>query len=38
VLIDPEGRIATVFPDVKPDEHDRLVLEALGELSAAATG
>jgi len=38
VLIDPEGRIATVFPDVKPDEHDQLVLEALGGLGAVASG
>jgi thioredoxin-dependent peroxiredoxin len=38
VLIDPEGEVATVFPDVKPDEHDQLVLEALGELRAAAPG
>jgi peroxiredoxin Q/BCP len=35
-LIDPDGRIATVFPDVKPDEHDQLVLGALGELGAPA--
>src|SRR4051812_20214233 len=38
VLIDPEGRIATVLPDVKPDEHDQLVLGALGELGAVASG
>jgi thioredoxin-dependent peroxiredoxin len=38
VLIDPEGQIATVFPDVKPNEHDQLVLGALGELGAAAPG
>jgi thioredoxin-dependent peroxiredoxin len=36
VLIDPDGQIATVFPDVKPDEHDELVLGALAELGAAA--
>ena len=35
-LIDPDGRIATVFPDVKPGEHDQLVLRALGELGAPA--
>jgi peroxiredoxin Q/BCP len=35
VLIDPEGRIATVFPDVKPDEHDQLVLGALGDFATA---
>lgn len=34
-VIDPEGVIATVFPKVKPKEHDELVLKALGELSAA---
>jgi peroxiredoxin Q/BCP len=38
VLIDPDGQIATVFPDVKPDEHDQLVLGALGELRAGAPG
>ena len=37
-LIDPEGRIAAVFPDVKSDEHDQLVLGALGELGAVASG
>ena len=37
-LIDPDGRIARVFPDVKPDEHDELVLGALGELGAVAPG
>jgi thioredoxin-dependent peroxiredoxin len=37
-LIDPDGRIAEVFPDVKPDEHDELVLGALGELGALAGG
>ena len=35
-LIDPDGEIARVFPDVRPDEHDELVLGALGELGAAA--
>jgi peroxiredoxin Q/BCP len=29
-IIDPEGRVAKVFPKVKPAEHDDLVLEALG--------
>jgi len=38
VLIDPDGQIATVFPDVKPNEHDQLVLGALGKLGAAAPG
>lgn len=37
-LIDPLGDIATVFPDVKPEEHDELVLRALAELRAAAPG
>ena len=34
-VIDPEGRIAKVFPKVSPQTHDEVVLEALGELSAA---
>jgi peroxiredoxin Q/BCP len=38
VLIDSDGRIARVFPDVKPDEHDELLLGALGELGAVAHG
>jgi len=38
VLIDPDGQIATTFPDVKPDEHDDLVLGALRELGAVASG
>ena len=33
-LIDPEGKIARVFPKVQPKKHDGLVLEALAELSA----
>jgi len=37
-LIDPDGRIARVFPDVKPDEHDELVLGALAEFGAVARG
>ena len=36
-LIDPDGRIATVFPDVKPEEHDRLVLGALERFGAPVT-
>jgi peroxiredoxin Q/BCP len=28
-IIDPEGRIATVFPKVSPKKHDELVLKAL---------
>jgi peroxiredoxin Q/BCP len=35
-LIDPEGRVAKVFPKVSPKTHDEVVLEALGELSSAA--
>jgi thioredoxin-dependent peroxiredoxin len=31
VLVDPLGNVARVFPDVKPDEHDELVLAALAE-------
>ncbi len=32
-LIDPEGKVAKVFPKVKPKEHDALVLGALAELA-----
>ena len=34
-IVDPEGRIARVFPKVSPKTHDEVVLKALGELSAA---
>lgn len=34
-LIDPEGRIAKVFPKVSPKTHDEVVLAALAELAAA---
>ena len=34
-VIDADGKVATVFPKVKPAEHDELVLKALGELQAA---
>ena len=34
VLVDPEGNVARVFPNVKPAEHDELVLGALRELAA----
>jgi peroxiredoxin Q/BCP len=34
-LIDPEGKIARVFPKVSPKTHDDVVLEALAELAAA---
>jgi peroxiredoxin Q/BCP len=37
-LIDPEGTIARIFPDVDPAEHDELLLGALRELSNAAAG
>ena len=33
-LIDPDGRIARVFPKVQPKQHDDLVLGALAELTA----
>jgi peroxiredoxin Q/BCP len=36
-IIDPEGRIATVFPKVSPDSHDEVVLEALGRLAGDRT-
>ncbi|MEZ5075867.1 MAG: thioredoxin-dependent thiol peroxidase [Solirubrobacterales bacterium] len=31
-IIDPQGRIARVFPKVQPKKHDALVLKALSEL------
>jgi peroxiredoxin Q/BCP len=34
-IVDPDGRIAKVFPKVSPKQHDDLVLKALGELAAA---
>jgi thioredoxin-dependent peroxiredoxin len=34
VLVDPDGNVARVFPNVKPAEHDDLVLGALAELAA----
>jgi peroxiredoxin Q/BCP len=34
-LIDPEGKVAKVFPKVSPKTHDEVVLEALGELASA---
>jgi peroxiredoxin Q/BCP len=34
-LIDPEGRIAKVFPKVSPKTHDDVVLAALEELARA---
>ena len=35
VLVDPDGKIARVFPNVKPAEHDELVLAALHQAEAA---
>jgi peroxiredoxin Q/BCP len=35
-LIDPKGVVARVFPRVRPDEHDDLLLGALAELTAPA--
>ncbi|HEY6771428.1 MAG TPA: thioredoxin-dependent thiol peroxidase [Solirubrobacterales bacterium] len=35
-LIDPDGKVAKVFPKVSPKTHDEVVLEALGELTSAA--
>jgi peroxiredoxin Q/BCP len=34
-VIDPEGKIAKVFPKVSPKTHDEVVLEALGQLTSA---
>jgi peroxiredoxin Q/BCP len=34
VLVDPDGNVARVFPNVKPAEHDELVLGALADLAA----
>ncbi len=33
-VIDPDGKIARVFPKVQPKKHDDLVLGALDELGA----
>ncbi|MQA74424.1 MAG: thioredoxin-dependent thiol peroxidase [Solirubrobacterales bacterium] len=38
VLVDREGEVARVFPRVRPDEHDELVLAALREATASAPG
>ena len=32
-LIDPDGKIAKVFPKVSPKTHDDIVLKALAELN-----
>jgi peroxiredoxin Q/BCP len=37
-IIDPEGRIARVFPKVSPKTHDEVVLDALGNLAGQAAG
>jgi peroxiredoxin Q/BCP len=34
-IVDPDGKIARVFPKVQPKKHDALVLKALSELAAA---
>jgi peroxiredoxin Q/BCP len=34
-IVDPDGKIARVFPKVQPKKHDDLILKALGELAAA---
>ncbi len=34
-IIDPDGKVAKVFPKVSPKTHDEVVLKALGELTAA---
>ncbi|HXR61338.1 MAG TPA: thioredoxin-dependent thiol peroxidase [Solirubrobacterales bacterium] len=34
-IVDPDGKIAKVFPKVSPKNHDDVVLKALGELAAA---
>jgi thioredoxin-dependent peroxiredoxin len=34
-IVDPDGKIAKVFPKVSPKTHDDLVLKALAELTAA---
>lgn len=33
-IIDPEGKVAKVFPRVSPKTHDDVVLEALAEFPA----
>jgi thioredoxin-dependent peroxiredoxin len=35
-ILDRDGRVARVFPKVSPKTHDAVVLNALGELGAAA--
>jgi thioredoxin-dependent peroxiredoxin len=36
-VIDPDGKVARVFPKVSPKTHDDVVLEALAELRAPAS-
>jgi peroxiredoxin Q/BCP len=36
-VIDPDGKVARVFPKVSPKTHDDVVLEALAELPSAAS-
>jgi peroxiredoxin Q/BCP len=37
-IVDPEGRIAKVFPKVSPKTHDDVVLEALAAMAGSAPG
>ncbi len=32
-VLDPEGRVAAVFPKIQPKQHDKKVLKALAELA-----
>jgi peroxiredoxin Q/BCP len=34
-IIDPQGKVARVFPKVQPKKHDSVVLKALADLQAA---
>jgi thioredoxin-dependent peroxiredoxin len=35
-VVDPDGKVAKVFPKVSPKTHDEVVLEALGEVASPA--
>jgi peroxiredoxin Q/BCP len=35
-IVDPDGKVARVFPKVQPKKHDALILKALGELTVGA--
>jgi peroxiredoxin Q/BCP len=35
-VVDPDGTVAKVFPNVSPKTHDEVVLKALGEMGAPA--